>query len=139
MTQTVSPYRSSFCHGSAAAALLDVLHRSANSAPGLFQVHLQTGKVLEAMCAASSYAHLLPNTMCRGMSCGPQAPSCAACCRYLAGLFALAHDPSTEVRKPVCTGLVQLLHLQPERLGPHMQSIIEYMLESTQVPSLCLK
>ena len=53
--------------------------------------------------------------------------------RYLAGLFALAHDPSTEVRKPVCTGLVQLLHLQPERLGPHMQSIIEYMLESTQV------
>ncbi len=56
-------------------------------------------------------------------------------CRYLAGLFALAHDPSTEVRKPVCTGLVQLLHLQPERLGPHMQSIIEYMLESTQVTS----
>ena len=54
-------------------------------------------------------------------------------CRYLAGLFALAHDPSTEVRKPVCTGLVQLLHLQPERLGPHMQSIIEYMLDSTQV------
>ena len=33
----------------------------------------------------------------------------------------------------MCTGLVQLLHLQPERLGPHMQSIIEYMLESTQV------
>lgn len=53
--------------------------------------------------------------------------------RYLAGLFALAHDPSSEVRKPVCTGLVQLLHLQPERLVPHMQDIIEYMLESTQV------
>ena len=35
----------------------------------------------------------------------------------------------------MCTGLVQLLHLQPERLGPHMQSIIEYMLESTQVRS----
>ena len=33
----------------------------------------------------------------------------------------------------MCTGLVQLLHLQPERLGPHMQSIIEYMLDSTQV------
>ena len=32
----------------------------------------------------------------------------------------------------MCTGLVQLLHLQPERLGPHMQSIIEYMLDSTQ-------
>ncbi|CAL8464616.1 g4151 [Coccomyxa elongata] len=52
--------------------------------------------------------------------------------RYLAGLFALAHDPSSEVRKPVCTGLVQLLHLQPERLVPHMHEIIEYMLESTQ-------
>ncbi len=57
-------------------------------------------------------------------------------CRYLAGLFALAHDPSSEVRKPVCTGLVQLLHLQPERLVPHMHEIIEYMLESTQVPAV---
>ena len=56
-------------------------------------------------------------------------------CRYLAGLFALAHDPSGEVRKPVCTGLVQLLHLQPERLAAHMRDIIEYMLESTQVPT----
>ncbi len=56
----------------------------------------------------------------------------AAARRYLAGLFALAHDPSGEVRKPVCTGLVQLLHLQPERLAPHMHDIIEYMLESTQ-------
>ena len=55
--------------------------------------------------------------------------------RYLAGLFALAHDPSGEVRKPVCTGLVQLLHLQPERLAAHMRDIIEYMLESTQVPA----
>ena len=34
----------------------------------------------------------------------------------------------------MCTGLVQLLHLQPERLAPHMHDIIEYMLESTQVP-----
>lgn len=59
-------------------------------------------------------------------------------CRYLAGLFALAHDPSSEVRKPVCTGLVQLLHLQPERLVPHMHEIIEYMLESTQVPAISL-
>ena len=54
--------------------------------------------------------------------------------RYLAGLFALAHDPSTEVRKAVCTGLVQMLQLEPDRLQPHMHDIIEYMLASTQVP-----
>ena len=54
-------------------------------------------------------------------------------CRYLQGLFALAHDPSTEVRKAVCTGLVQMLQLQPESLAPHMHDIIEYMLASTQV------
>ena len=58
-----------------------------------------------------------------------------ACCRYLQGLFALAHDTSTEVRKAVCTGLVQMLQLQPELLAPHMHDIIEYMLASTQVSS----
>ncbi len=36
----------------------------------------------------------------------------------------------------MCTGLVQLLHLQPERLALHMHDIIEYMLESTQVTGL---
>lgn len=54
-------------------------------------------------------------------------------CRYLQGLFALAHDSSTEVRKAVCTGLVQMLSLEPDRLQPHMHDIIEYMLASTQV------
>lgn len=52
--------------------------------------------------------------------------------RYVAGLFSLAHDTSGDVRKTVCTGLVQMLHLQPQRLQPHMQEIIEYMLASTQ-------
>jgi len=51
----------------------------------------------------------------------------------VAGLFAAAHDTHSGVRKAVCTGLVQMLHLQPERLAPHMDQIIEYMLESTQV------
>ena len=56
----------------------------------------------------------------------------------MAGLFASAHDTHSGVRKAVCTGLVQMLHLQPERLAPHMDQIIEYMLESTQVrPGLC--
>ena len=54
-------------------------------------------------------------------------------CSYVAGLFALAHDTHSGVRKEVCTGLVQMLQLQPERLAAHMDQIIEYMLESTQV------
>ena len=59
--------------------------------------------------------------------------SFVACCSYVAGLFASAHDTHPGVRKAVCTGLVQMLQLQPERLAPHMEQIIEYMLESTQV------
>lgn len=52
--------------------------------------------------------------------------------RYMTGLFKLAHDPSSAARKGVCTGLVQLLHLQPDRLAPHLPDIIEYMLRSMQ-------
>lgn len=59
------------------------------------------------------------------------------CCgRYVSGLFALAHDSSSEVRKVVCTGLVQMLQLQQQRLQPHMKEIIEYMLQATQVSLL---
>lgn len=62
----------------------------------------------------------------------PSAETLPTAYRYMNGLFALAHDPSSEVRKIVCTGLVQMLHLQPQRLQPHMHDIIEYMLASTQ-------
>ncbi len=55
------------------------------------------------------------------------------CGRYVSGLFALAYDSSSDVRKVVCTGLVQMLHLQQQRLQPHMKEIIEYMLQATQV------
>ena len=54
------------------------------------------------------------------------------------GLFSLAHDSSTDVRKVVCTGLVQMLHLQPQKLQSHMTDIIEYMLQSNQVDLLSL-
>jgi hypothetical protein len=54
----------------------------------------------------------------------------------MTGLFKLAHDPSSAARKGVCTGLVQLLHLQPERLAPHLPDIIEYMLRSMQARTL---
>ena len=55
------------------------------------------------------------------------------CCRFLQGLFTLAHDPSPAVRKAVCTGLVAMLMAMPERLEPSMADLIEYMLQSTQV------
>ena len=45
----------------------------------------------------------------------------------------LARDPSAGVRRAVCAGLVQLLHLQPKALLPQMHDIIEYILESSQV------
>lgn len=52
--------------------------------------------------------------------------------RYIQGLFNLAYDASNDVRKAVCTGLVQLLTLQPDRLESQMADIIEYMLRCTQ-------
>ena len=52
---------------------------------------------------------------------------------YLAGLFSLAHDTSAAVRKAVCTGLVHMVLIAPDRLRPSMPDIIEYMLASTQV------
>lgn len=55
--------------------------------------------------------------------------------RFLTALFALAHDPSPAVRKAVCTGLVAVLMSMPERLQPSMTDLIEYMLQSTQVPT----
>lgn len=52
---------------------------------------------------------------------------------YLNGLFALAVDPSPEVRKRVCQALVILLDVHLECLLPHLKHVIEYMLLSTKV------
>ena len=57
-------------------------------------------------------------------------------CRFLQGLFTLALDTSTAVRKAVCTGLVAMLMAVPERLEASMPDLIEYMLKSTQVGRL---
>ncbi|GAX84819.1 hypothetical protein CEUSTIGMA_g12240.t1 [Chlamydomonas eustigma] len=51
---------------------------------------------------------------------------------YLQGLFALAHDNANTVRKEVCSGLVQLLAIQPDRLSPYLYQVIEYMLASNE-------
>ena len=53
--------------------------------------------------------------------------------RFLQGLFTLALDPSTTVRKAVCQGLVAMLMAVPDRLAASMPDLIEYMLKSTQV------
>ncbi|XP_062175926.1 transportin-1 isoform X1 [Alnus glutinosa] len=49
--------------------------------------------------------------------------------QYLQGLFVLAHDPASEVRKLVCAAFVQLIEVRPSFLEPHLKNIIEYMLQ----------
>jgi transportin-1 len=51
---------------------------------------------------------------------------------YVSGLFRLAHDPAPPVRLAVCTGIVALLALAPEKLEPHAGELVEYMLGATQ-------
>jgi len=53
---------------------------------------------------------------------------------YLRGLFALAHDPDDTARKYVCQGLVQLLHIAPEKMTPNLREIITFMLERQTDP-----
>ena len=50
---------------------------------------------------------------------------------YLQHLFAVATDPSEEVRKRVCQALVMLLDVQLEKLVPHMNNVVQYMLVAT--------
>ncbi|KAJ8309625.1 hypothetical protein KUTeg_012832 [Tegillarca granosa] len=47
-------------------------------------------------------------------------------------LFFLATDEDTEVRKNVCRALVMLVEVRMDRLIPHINSIIEYMMLRTQ-------
>ncbi|WAR22767.1 TNPO1-like protein [Mya arenaria] len=46
-------------------------------------------------------------------------------------LFYLASDDDTEVRKNVCRALVMLVEVRMDRLMPHINSIIEYMMMRT--------
>ena len=48
---------------------------------------------------------------------------------YLQGLFALANDSDNDVRRLVCSGLVMLIHICPEKLAPNLREIITYMLD----------
>lgn len=51
---------------------------------------------------------------------------------FLENLFRLANDTDCDVRKHVCRALVMLVEVRIERLIPHMQQIIEYMLLTSQ-------
>lgn len=51
---------------------------------------------------------------------------------FIQGLFTLATDEDIEVRKNVCRALVMLQEVRMDKLMPHMQNIIEYMLVRTQ-------
>eukprot|EP00873_Tetraselmis_striata_P017576 jgi/Tetstr1/437840/TSEL_026480.t1 len=67
------------------------------------------------------------NLMVQSMPAGME----AAMEPYLQGMFSLATDKHSGVRRLVCAGLVQMLQLCPDMLEPHMRNIIEYMLHST--------
>ena len=51
---------------------------------------------------------------------------------FLENLFQLANDTDSDVRKHVCRALVMLVEVRIERLIPHMQQIIQYMLLTSQ-------
>jgi transportin-1 len=47
---------------------------------------------------------------------------------FLGHLFRLANDPSTDVRRTVCQVFVQLVELDPEKLVPHLDGLVNYIL-----------
>ena len=51
---------------------------------------------------------------------------------FFQNLFVLADDNDLEVRKNVCKALVTLLDVKVDKLLPHMNAIIQYMLLRTQ-------
>ena len=51
---------------------------------------------------------------------------------FIGNLFFLANDDDPEVRKNICRAIVMLLEVRMDRLIPHMNSIIDYMLARTQ-------
>lgn len=53
---------------------------------------------------------------------------------FIHNLFFLANDNDPEVRKNICRAIVMLLEVRMDRLVPHMNNIIDYMLQRTQDP-----
>lgn len=49
-------------------------------------------------------------------------------------LFNLASDPSDEVRKHVCRAFVHIADIAPEKIVPHMEGLVEYILTQQRNP-----
>jgi hypothetical protein len=47
---------------------------------------------------------------------------------FLGHLFRLANDPSTDVRRTVCQVFVQLVEVDPEKLIPHLDGLVNYII-----------
>lgn len=59
----------------------------------------------------------------------------------LSRLFQLALDPSDDVRRYVCRAFVQLVDVKPEKILPHMEGLVSYMVSqqrNTDDPELAL-
>lgn len=51
---------------------------------------------------------------------------------FLERLFSLAHDSSEDVKKGVCRAIVRSAELSPEKIVPHLQDLVRYLLEQQQ-------
>ncbi len=47
---------------------------------------------------------------------------------FLARLFQLANDPSDDVRRNVCRSFVLLVDTRPDKIAPHMEGLVDYMI-----------
>ncbi|KAF9885923.1 hypothetical protein FE257_012213 [Aspergillus nanangensis] len=60
---------------------------------------------------------------------------------FLSQLFQLANDSNTEVRRTVCQTFAQLVDFSPEKLIPHMEGLVNYIImqqHSQEDPELAL-
>ncbi|KAL8153745.1 hypothetical protein V2J09_011505 [Rumex salicifolius] len=73
-----------------------------------------------ALSSVNQYIMLMPAFLYKSMD------------QYLQGLFLLANDTTTEVRKLVCAAFVQLIEVHPSFLEPYLRNVIEYMLQVSQ-------
>lgn len=49
-------------------------------------------------------------------------------------LFRLASDPSDDVRKQVCRSFIQIADVSPERIAPHLEGLVDYMVTQQRNP-----
>lgn len=51
----------------------------------------------------------------------------------LEGLFLLSNDTDKDVRKEVCRALVHLVDIRPDKIAPHMEGIVDYMISQQKL------